>query len=196
MPRPHPLALALLAATPLLGACASTDPCAVPSPYLGVATERATDGESVTGSVEDASGRAVAAKVWTVRDGGGTSVDGRGAFDLPTLGDEPFALTVQTESGHFATLVDCVPNPEPLRVVATEPGAWLEITNASDSDERVVVRHRGVTVLAFTVRAGETTRQLVPAGPVEVSMPKLDDAGRWLDLEPTGATSVVFGASE
>lgn len=203
MPHLRRLATALLAAPPVLGACVLSA-CATtdadhrgPSAYLRAAPELELAGESIAGTVFDVDGRPVAAKVWTVREGGGTSTGGtRADFDLATLDTAPFNLTVQTADGAFLSLLDCVPTAEALPVIATEPGAWLTITNESATDERVVVRHDGATILAFTVRAGESTRQLVPAGPIDVSMPALSERVERLDLEPRRSADVAFGAAE
>jgi len=74
----------------------------------------------------------------------------------------------RTTEGLFATGVGARASNDPIVLLAKTPGAWLELANTTDAPTRVAVLHDGVRVLDFTLRAKTVSRQLVPAGEVDV----------------------------
>lgn len=192
-----PALLVAFCAAPFVLGCAALDGSGDPSsPYLAVLdAPGAPTGEYVVGRLVDADGHPLTGTVWTVRQSGGgsTSVGGqRGEFRVPAIDPDDFNVTVQTTDGLFATGLGALASAEPITVVVCQPGAWLELSNTTDSATRVAVLHDGVRVLDFTLRPNSVSRQLVPAGAVDLIFSAEPDRVHRTVLEPGDEYALAF----
>lgn len=126
---------------------------------------------TVSGVVLDADGKPAEARVALVSSGGSFSTwtDPEGRFDLEAFAERSeLAVHASTTDGRVA--VQRVPaRGEPLRLVL-QPGATLTVDLAATEDARCAIFRGDVRLEDFTLRAGESSRVVVPPGPIRVRL--------------------------
>lgn len=130
---------------------------------------RANTNATISGTVVDAAGNPVRARVAIVWSSGSVSSSsqdsGRFSFEAPT--SDPMVLHASTEDGQVAVL-PARPGDESLKLVLV-PGATISIDFTSDQNMRCAVFHRDLRIEDFTLRAkSDRTSVVVPTGDIHV----------------------------
>lgn len=133
------------------------------------AAARANTNTTIAGTVVDAAGNPVHARVALVWASGSISntAQDSGRFSMEPPTSDPIVVHASTEDGRVA-VASARPGDDDLKLVLA-PGGTITIDFTSEQNMRCAVFHRDLRIEDFTLRAkSDRTQVVVPAGDIHV----------------------------